>query len=380
MLLKQIPEDFRVDELYDLEKLKGKESESEENRFFYFILTKKNYTVQRAIEHVCRTFKIQIRDVHFAGTKDRQAVTTQLISMRKLRKTWEDDVKHFNEVQKDLSLEFVGKFPARLNLGDNIGNKFTIVVRDLEDSEIEKARGKVVDIQKNGALNFFDSQRFGYGGANIKIGKYMLRGDFEKALFHILTAEPTNVRTEQKAFIEYLKENWKYIVENNDWSKALELIPDRMNYEIRMMEFVQKYKNDFLGAISLLNKKVRTMYVYSYQSYLFNEIIKYLDSTGELKNYQKLPLLAAESSLDAPWGSYAQQLMSKDGVNLSYFALPRSPTLRPREIMRPVYTPVNDLEFSEAENDELNEGKKKVVISFSLGSGSYATNVVKQLF
>jgi len=280
MILKQIPEDFRVDEVYDLEHLKNQEEEIANPRFHYFILTKKDYTVNRAIEQICRSFKIQIRDVHFAGTKDRQAISTQLISLRRLRHGWEEDVRKFNEHFNDLKLEFVGMFPRRLALGDNIGNKFTITLRDLTNEEIEIMKKNFSKIQKKGVLNYFDSQRFGFMGKNPVIGKYLLRGDFEKALFNILIAAPENRKEEHDKFIKYLEENWKEIVKENKWDEVIKKIPSWLNQEIVLLEHLKKYKNDFLGAISLLQKKIRTMYVYSYQSYLFNETLKFLDKKG----------------------------------------------------------------------------------------------------
>ena len=39
-----------------------------------------------------------------------------------------------------------------------------------------------------------------------------------------------------------------------------------------------------------------------------------------------------------------------------------------------------NLELFAEEIDELNENKLKIKISFELGSGEYATNVIKQLF
>ena len=102
MKIKQISEDFRVDELYDLESLKNKEAE--ERRFSYFILTKKDYTLNRALENITKFFKIPIRDIHFAGMKDRQGITTQLISIREFNLI--EKVEGFNSKFKGLNLEF----------------------------------------------------------------------------------------------------------------------------------------------------------------------------------------------------------------------------------------------------------------------------------
>lgn len=381
MKIKQIPEDFKVDEIYDLETYTKKTPESKDSKFFYFKLWKRDYTTQRAIEQVCRVFKLGVRDAHFSGTKDRQAVTTQLISTRHLRKNWEEDLKYFNEKNPDIKLEFVGIFPARLNLGDNSGNKFTIVVRDLEKKDIQMLNMNLPKIKKFGVPNFFDSQRFGFQNKNIVIGKYLLRGEFDKAFFHIITTIPEdNKKPEHQKFIDYLTQNYSEIIKTNNWDEALKLIPSWLNMEIEMIQYVKKYKNDFLGAISLIHKKIRTIYIAAYQSYIFNELLKYLDDIGELQNYKELPLIASESKLKEDWATFVKELLSKDGLNLNYFEMKRTPTLKPKEIFRQVFVEVENLQIGNLEDDDLNVEKKKITISFDLQSGSYATNVIKYLF
>lgn len=379
MKLKQVPEDFIVEELYDLDKYKLKEDES--SSFKYFKLWKRDYTVNRAIEQICRTFKVSMRDVHFAGTKDRVAVTTQLISMRRLRKNWQEDLNYFNNKNPDIKLEYLGDFPARLNLGDNLGNKFIIVVRDLTEAEIEVMKHNFNKIKNEGVLNLFDSQRFGFSNTNQIVGKYFLRGNFEKALFTILTAIPEeNQKEVHLKFIAYLAENWKEILEKNDWVQTMKICPEWLRTEKEMMEWLSKYRNDFLGAMNILPKKIRTLYVGSYQSYLFNETIKYLDSIGKLEQYPELPLVAAETALKDDWGEFVCDLLSRDGLNLDYFEMKSSPTIKPREVMRKTKIHIENLEILEEGIDELNSEKKKIILSFCLGPGSYATNVVKELF
>ena len=263
MKIKQIPEDFVVDELYDLDELKNKKAEGP--KFYYFILKKKDYTVNKAIEIIARTFGLGERDIHFAGTKDRFALTTQLISMKRLKENWKETLKYFNESNTDLNLTFLGNFPSRINLGDNIGNKFTITLRDLTDEEVKTIKEKISNSKKK-ILNLFGSQRFGFQRNNITIGKYLLRGDFENAFFHILTTIPEISKKEHEDFVNYLKNNWKKIIESNNWLPVLEIIPFWLHKEKEMILWVSKYKNDFLGAINKIHKKIRTMYVNSYQS------------------------------------------------------------------------------------------------------------------
>jgi len=87
-----------------------------------------------------------------------------------------------------------------------------------------------------------------------------------------------------------------------------------------------------------------------------------------------------ETDFDTFWGEFVLNIMENDGIKPEDLKLARSPTLRPREVIRSVRNSISNLVIGEGEDDELNEGKKKVVVSFELGRGSYATNVITELF
>ena len=122
MKLKQIPEDFVVEEKI---KLKTKSS----GNFIYFWLTKKNWTTVRAIQEIARQCHTSFKRFKFAGNKDRQAITRQAISAFKLSKEVLENV-HL----KDIQIEFIGFGDEPINLGTLEGNRFEIVLRDLDNS------------------------------------------------------------------------------------------------------------------------------------------------------------------------------------------------------------------------------------------------------
>lgn len=160
MIIKELPEDFIVEELYDVEKFKNKDEDKDS---YYFILTKRDYAQLRALERVSKVFKVSRKSIHFAGTKDKKALTKQIISLQHVNEnTWRENVDYFNNSVKDMFLEFLGVFNGRVNLGDNLGNKFTITLRDLSSEEIEIIERRAEEIREEGVLNYFDSQRFGF--------------------------------------------------------------------------------------------------------------------------------------------------------------------------------------------------------------------------
>jgi len=404
MQLKQVPQDFIVDEIYDLEIFKNKD---ENKQYFYFILTKKNYTVMKAIEIVARFFNTSRKLIHFAGTKDKVGITSQIISIYGIKKeNLYKNLDFLNEKQEDLKLKYIGEFNGRINLGDNLGNAFTIIVRDLKKVEIQKIRKNILTASCRQAavknkfefLNFFDSQRFGYANNSHIIGKYILKNEVENAVKEILTSLPPNPKEEHINFVNEIKENWIEIKNQNretlckhSLTKAYELCetnslkigkiillcPQFLRDEKKILEHLIKAKNDFPGAFRRIHKKIRTLYVNAYQSYIFNELIKNKDINSK---YNELELVHSQINLDNELGKEIKKLLEKDELNLENFKLKSMPELKLSSVFRKIKIFPKNLEAFKEEKDELNENKLKLKIKFKLGTGEYATNVVKQLF
>mgnify|MGYP006302451743 FL=1 len=80
MLLKQSPQDFIVNEIYDLEQLKQEKGEG--GNYAYFKFTKTNLSGQKAIIFLAQKLQIASKRIRFCGTKHKVAMTTQLISIQ----------------------------------------------------------------------------------------------------------------------------------------------------------------------------------------------------------------------------------------------------------------------------------------------------------
>ena len=70
----QQPEDFLVEEI-------PPEKKQTSGPFLICRLTKRNWELQHAIKEIAKRLGISHRRIGFAGTKDRNAVTTQWISL-----------------------------------------------------------------------------------------------------------------------------------------------------------------------------------------------------------------------------------------------------------------------------------------------------------
>ena len=159
MLLKMIPEDFIVKEIATLPLGKG--------NYNYYLLEKKGWTTLEIVKRLAQFLQILLQSIGFAGNKDKQAVTSQYISVLGVSRK---KVEQFS--LPDVTLTYQGSGDKRLRLGDLEGNAFDIVVRDLPER-------KALSLTK--IKNCFDEQRFGVEKHNVPVGKALVQGRFKDA-------------------------------------------------------------------------------------------------------------------------------------------------------------------------------------------------------
>lgn len=378
MKLKQIPQDFIVKEVYELNRILGHDPNSS-NEYKYLTLTKTDYSQQRAIDKIVRIFNLSRKDVHFAGTKDKVGVTTQTISLKGISKDRIDKhLQYFNEKIEDIQLEYIGSGSKRINLGDNLGNDFEITLRDLDENDISLIEKNITKIKQKGVLNYYDSQRFGYANNSHIVGKYVLQNELTKAVYEILTSKPKDPNTKIEEFVNLVESNWEKIIES-DTETIKEIIskaPKFMYLEKDILAHLRQYKNDFPGAFRTINKKMRTMYLSAYQSYIFNTL---LDKFGD--KYQFLPLVNSATQFENDEiKNQIEEILKEDNLSLDNFNLSSMPELKVEiEADRKTVIFAEGIDIIDREEDELNEGKLKLRIKFFLEKGAYATNVIKNL-
>ena len=112
--LKQIPSDFIVKEIFDHQETKGK--------YYYFLLTKENRNTLDVIKEIARKLNLKPKDIGFSGTKDKVAITTQVISIPFKR----DQAKELKII--NAKLEFLHQSNKPLSLGDHQKNQFKITI------------------------------------------------------------------------------------------------------------------------------------------------------------------------------------------------------------------------------------------------------------
>lgn len=163
--VRSTPEDFRVEEV-SLYPPCG------EGGHTFVRVEKRLRTTEEVARDLARVCQVSRRDVGYAGRKDREAVTQQWFSIPGLDP----------ERARDLSLPGIRVLEAvrhrhKLRTGQLKGNRFELVVRDVDDAAAGAAAENLERLERVGMPNRFGPQRFGRDGDNSELGRAVLRGE-----------------------------------------------------------------------------------------------------------------------------------------------------------------------------------------------------------
>ena len=156
-------EDFIVRETLSFEP------EGEGNQAYLYI-EKKDTNTEWLARQLARFAGIEIRDVGYAGLKDRNGITSQWFSV-KLEGVSEPDWDDFQlEGVKILKKTWHRK---KLKRGAIKHNQFEVTLRDVSGAGIDELQQRIQQIRKHGVPNYFAQQRFGHDYNNlIKAAKW----------------------------------------------------------------------------------------------------------------------------------------------------------------------------------------------------------------
>src|SRR4030042_5106075 len=189
MKLKQLPSDFIVEELPSLVFSQEKQAKQ------IFLLEKQEIDTFGAIRLLSRKTGVPLREIGYAGLKDKHAIARQYVSFPA-----HCDVQEIKT--RELHLRCIGYYPKKIKIGDLKGNRFQITVRDLSMNEMESIRERTPYLPLYGVPNYFDSQRFGSVFDNTFIVKYIMKKEYEHAVKLFLTrylkSEPKQIKDEKR--------------------------------------------------------------------------------------------------------------------------------------------------------------------------------------
>ncbi|MBC7260771.1 MAG: tRNA pseudouridine(13) synthase TruD, partial [Chloroflexi bacterium] len=334
--------------------------------------------------------------VVFPALKDKAAVTTQYGSVLG---SGPETVEG-----PGFRAERVGMSKRALSPHDLIGNRFTVVLRDLSAEQAAGIPEQLARLQRFGFPNYFDEQRFGsYAPGQDWVGKRILLRDAEGALrAHLaepFVGDPPHVRQ----FKAQVQQHW------GEWRSLLREAPKPSNFR-SVLTFLVDHPQDYRKALNLVTPRVLSLYLAAYSSLLWNRLAaRYLRDilsqigvdmnkavliAGELLPvYDDLPTACLEQlkMVQIPFFHHRMETTDPKIAEISAAILAEE-GMRPEDLkarlLQRAYLPrgARSLLVFPAETsagrmdmDEMASNRYKRVILFILPPGSYATLMLKIL-
>ena len=157
------PEDFVVDEipLY---------AQSGAGEHVYARIEKRGFTTPAMVRAVTRAAGVDERDVGYAGLKDKHAVTRQWLSLpSKARPPSEW------QLPEGITLVEHSRHSNKLRTGHLLGNRFRITLVTSDLGALEKAAPIAELLRSRGLYNYYGGQRFGRAGDGLRQALVWLR-------------------------------------------------------------------------------------------------------------------------------------------------------------------------------------------------------------
>jgi tRNA pseudouridine13 synthase len=384
MKLKCRPEDFRVEELPVVQA-------GERGGHTFYRLDKRGIGTMEAVDGIRRRWNLPGNRLSYAGLKDRHALTTQYLTIAGGPPTRLET--------GEFVLEPLGKLTHPYGPQSIRGNRFHLILRDMNKDELSRASTELAELGREGLPNYFDDQRFGSVGFSGRfIAHAWLAGDHEGAL-KLALAEPNAFdRSGIKSEKAILRELW------GRWPEAksrLERSPARS-----IVTYLVDHPPDYRGAFARMRRELRRLYFSTFQSQLWNLVLgKLVERTT--RPDQRVPIELKTGTLPFPRGLEPAQV---EALKCTAIPLPCARSKAPDGLLGEIVADVlaafqltwadlrikhqKDVFFSKgsraslvfAENvkhattlDELHPGRRALEVSFELGRGSYATILVKRI-
>ena len=249
------PADFEVEEVsrYPLPDPQG--------RFTIVRAESRDVEQNALVQRLQRALGLPPGAIGFAGTKDRRAVTRQLLSLPVAPERLEG---------LELSgVRLEGAYRSRegLALGNLYGNRFLLRVGALSGDHhemAERARAVREELKALGGFpNYFGPQRFGeVRPVTHLVGRALVLGSAQEAVEAYLTSGVSGPVPEgHEARAAY--------AQHRDPARALREFPDTFTFERSLLHKLAEGKSG-AQALRALPRSLRQLFVHAYQSYLYN--------------------------------------------------------------------------------------------------------------
>jgi tRNA pseudouridine13 synthase len=252
-LIKQRPEDFRVDEFAPDETRGGR------GRFVWFRLSKRGLTTSAAIAKVAAYMGVKASAIAFAGLKDANSISSQWVSLA------DADVRRLERLRdKDVRVSDIHYRPVSQEVGNLAGNRFVVRIRQIDRHQLDQVKSMLDLLRRRGVPNYFGVQRFGARGDNAALGEALIRGKHEEFLDIFLgrpwPGDPPRSQAAREAY------------DHGAVKRALSCWPSHCVDPRNALNAILAGKKP-LEVIETINSRIRQIYLQSYQSLVFNDIV-----------------------------------------------------------------------------------------------------------
>ena len=344
------PEDFIVEELPLYEP-------SGAGTHTYFAIRKRNLSTLAVINRIARELQVPTRDFGYAGLKDKNAVTTQILSVEGIAPE-----RVLRIEQPNIEVLWAERHTHKLRVGHLRGNRFELTLRDVPHDTLPLVKAMMERLVVEGVPNRFGAQRFGNKNNSHLIGKALVKAEWETVLHHIGTADA-----------------------------------------LQMDDVAKLARKPVEKVITAIPYRLRKLYLSAYQAHLFNTVLekrmphlgKILAGDIAVKHSNGAPFLvedptseqpradALEISSSGPIFGYKMRMptgevldletaaLADEGVRLEKFR--KVVGIRLPGTRRPLRMPIQLYEVSPVDSGI------GIRLRFTLPAGGYATVVVEEL-
>ncbi|MEM1887961.1 MAG: tRNA pseudouridine(13) synthase TruD [Pyrobaculum sp.] len=257
-VIKKNVEDFVVEEVLKdgvVVALEGVSLKPTIGGWTWIHVVKQNVDTLKLAVLLAKKLGISYKDVSLGGIKDTRALTSQIFSVR-------GSVDKLPEVP---NVKFLGiwSMDRPMTPGEIYGNRFTIVLRDVED--VKCAEETVERLSRTPLPNYYGYQRFGtIRPVSHMLGRALLKKDAEE-FFHIMFCRiyPKESENAKKAR-EYAC--------RGQFDKALETFPKRFLEERALLRKLIR-GSDMWNSVMAIPPQILRIYIEAFQSYIFNKLL-----------------------------------------------------------------------------------------------------------
>ncbi|XP_054844983.1 pseudouridylate synthase 7 homolog isoform X2 [Eublepharis macularius] len=232
--------------------------------YCHFVLYKENKDTMDAINVLSKFLRVKPNIFSYMGTKDKRAITVQEIAVLRITA---QRLAHLNKCLMNFKL---GNFSYKnhpLKLGELQGNHFTVVLRNITGTE-DQVQQAMLSLREIGFINYYGMQRFGTTAVpTYQIGRAILQNNWNEVMDLILKPRPGA----EKGYLVKCRVEW---AKTKDPAAALKKLPVKRCVEGQLLRGLSKYGlKNIVSAFGIIPRNNRLMYIHSYQSYVWNNMV-----------------------------------------------------------------------------------------------------------